>query len=550
MEAEGLHTGAAATDAGPPTGALRSRNRLRHHSGSNLPDSVLNKVLDYLTASDTAVCLSVCHFWQSVASEQARWLAHVKSYTRLNTDTGVVAAVKNEAAKSQSWLHAFRTVPRVLHDGMYVLQEQYYKPAYNDLWHKTDQAYLRIIFQRIWWFQPDGSLLYLMVPGSAPAACKALRRNARTALSAAARLKRLSMMRVHEAFWSSRRGTSARSLLWVMAREDGADQATLDLLAATFEGKVVHPPSSGAAAAAGASAAAGALVSAAPPHAPSHDSVSHHGEATEDSAGGVSVSAAAPPPTEAAPHTSAQDDDDELEPWMTERSIWLGGDVYATPLEMGVTSKEALRSITAGAPAQRQQALLAAASSHSTRGHGSPGAAASAWQALALSAQASVSGAASEPAAPRADAPLFTLGAIGAGAGTVAAAETTVEADAARSAAVRARRRKKAAPGTEGLGQANEHHICYGVWELHGSEVLATIEVPNTGREGAPPYVCAWRLQLQGRRTLEIVEHCLVPATADRRVAMEPSRVMRVPKLEGEPAEYTAARGAVRQAEG
>lgn len=527
-----------------------------------MPDSVLNKVLDFLGASDTGLCLSVCKYWHSVCSEQGRWLRHVKAYTRLNTDTAVVTAVKAEAAKADSWLQAFRTVPRVLHEGMYVLQEQYYKPACNDLWHQTDQAYLRIIFQRIWWFQPDGSLLYLMVPGTAAAACKALRRNARSALTAAARLKRLSMMRVHEAFWSSRRGPSARSLLWVMAREDGADQATLDLLAATYEGRAVLPQ-----------VASGA---AAPPHVPPNGGPAPSEAKASDSLGAAlpelpsEAGAAAAVPSGPTPGTppergqgAPQTDStptEAIEPWMIQRTIWLGGDVYATPQELGVTTRAGLRSIMAGAP-NRGQGGVKAVDNPTSDNHSSNGpveedvpVVASAWQALAVSAQAALTAGSSpdrsgSTAEPRGTDSLFSLGSIGGGAGTVNAAETSVaDAATARAAAVRARRRKKATPGTEGLGQGNEHQICYGVWELHGGEVLATIEVPNTGRDGAPPYVCTWRLQLQGRQVLEVQEHNLVPATADRLVALEPTRVMKVPKLEGECADYAPAKSGRRDA--
>jgi hypothetical protein len=234
-----------------------------------------------------------------------------------------------------------------------------------------------------------------------------------------------------------------------------------------------------------------------------------------------------------------------MEPWMLERNIWLGGDVYATPAEMGVASRAALASIMVGAPQVRaERALLGQAAVPVVQPQVAQ---LSAWQALAMAAQAQLQGSASTESEEQSDpaestgVELFGVHTIGDGMGVV-----PTESIGSRAAGEgpspgtrRKRKQKKAPAGTEGLGQSNEHHICYGVWELHGGEVLATVEVPNTGRSGAAPYVCTWRLSLHSRRELVVEEHNMVRATADRSLAIEPSRVMAIKALEGDMVHYS-----------
>lgn len=471
-----------------------------------LPERCLTKVLDFMTPIELARCQRACTAWREAASDEGLWRAHVKACVRVNTSTRTVEAVRARAAKGKSWRKAFPSTPRLLHDGFFVLQQQYYSPAYNDLWHKTDEAYLRIIFQRVWWFFPDGTLLYLMKPGDEVSVCRALRRGAAEASATSHGVKRLSMMRVHEAFWASRRGPDARSLLWVMAREDGADESTLALLASVFE-----PPQPGLAGAA------------------------------HSSAGPTTL----PAETQGAPtHDTAE----PLEPWQVQRSIWLGGDMYASPAELGVTSREGLASIVPP-PAPGGESAVPPALPHGPAMSGGSGPSAGsgvaeAWKAFALAAaRGPAPGTAPSPEGAEQASALRVGGGVG---GAAAGREDPAGRPAARRGRARGGKRGGAAVGTEGVGGQNESRISFGVWELHGSEVCCTIEVPNTARPGAPAHVCAWRLGLgsggeaDGCARLTILEQSIVEATADAELGADPSRPRRLNTIEGEELHFVA----------
>ena len=459
--------------------------------------------------------MAVCRAWRATAGNQDLWRAHVKACVRLNTDTTTVDSVKALATKSKSWRQAFASAPRLLHDGFFTLKQQYYRAAYNDLWHKTEEAYLTVIFHRVWWFQPDGSLLYLMLPGDRRTACKALKRGAADASKSAFSAKRLSMMRVHEAFWGSRRGPSARSLVWVMAREDGADKGTLERLAHAFEGRPLpeeRPPAPPAAAA---------------------------------EAEPVSL------PSLPAAGEESHDDEEELEAWTAEKSIWLGGTLFASPAELGVTTRAGLAAITS-AMQTGAGSVVPGVDKGSAPGllQGGATTAAQSWHALSLAAVRS------EPADPGrgGGGEHIVSMPIGLGAGTVSVPSAGAAAGGSgppQPVRRRGRRGKAADKGVEGVGGASETHISFGVWELHGREVCCTVEVPNTGTGTSTPHVVTWRFALGSSHggscnRLTVMEQAVLPATCDREEAKDASRLQRIFAIEGEDATYMPMRAALR----